>query len=54
MNQFTKAVNFLTEYVAATDNVFSDGDLPNIETGVAYAIRILKSHQDYDGQNPIQ
>jgi hypothetical protein len=51
MNQFTKAVNYLSEYVDATDNVFEDGTLPNIETGVAYALKILRSHQDYDGPN---
>ena len=52
MNLYTKAVDFVDDYVKATNNVFEEGNLPNIETGLEYALKILKSHQDYDGSNP--
>ena len=51
MNLYTRAVQFLEEYVKATESVFDEGNLPNIETGVEHALKILKAHQDYDGPN---
>lgn len=50
-NAYTRAVDFIWEYVQATDSVFEDGDLPGIESGLEYAMKVLKSHQDYDGKN---
>jgi hypothetical protein len=47
LNTYTKAVKFIEEYLKATNTVFEDQDLPNIETGLEFAIGILKKHDDY-------
>jgi hypothetical protein len=52
MNMYSKAVDYIQEYIAATDSVFEDGGLPGVETSLEYAMKVLKSHQDYDGRNP--
>jgi hypothetical protein len=54
LNQYSKAVQFLQQYLDATNNVFEDQDLPQIETQLEYAMKILRSHQDYDGPNVSQ
>lgn len=51
-NKYTQAVDLIEQYIEATDTVFEDGNLPGIEGKLAYALRVLKSHQDYDGFNP--
>lgn len=53
MNQYTKAVNFIQDYVNATNNVFEEGNLPNIETGLEYALKILRANEAYDGPNQV-
>lgn len=48
MNQYTKAVKFIQDYCNATNNVFEEGNLPNIETGLEYALKILREQPEYD------
>jgi hypothetical protein len=50
LNPYTQAVNVLQEYLDATDSVFDDGDLPGIETKLAYAMLILRQQAQYDGK----
>lgn len=53
-NRYTRAVDYLTEILAAYGEAceLNQLSLPNIESGIDHALRILKSHQDYDGRNP--
>jgi hypothetical protein len=48
LNQYTKAVKFIQDYVDATNNVFEQGNLPAIETGLEYALKILREQEGYD------
>jgi len=52
-NTYTRAVDYLDTILqgfieAAELNQMS---LPNIESGLEFAMKVLKSHQDYDGKN---
>lgn len=53
-NAYTKAVDYIEEVTNAYGEAcdLAQLELPNIESGIVYALQVLKSHQDYDGQNP--
>lgn len=49
-NNYTKAVDYLQQYVEATEKV--QEDLPGVQSSLEYAIFILKSNESYEGSNP--
>lgn len=50
MNQYTKAVNYLEEITRAFQEAaqLNTLSLPNIETGVEFAFKILKEQDGYE------
>ena len=49
-NNYTKAVDYLEQYVRATEVI--QEDLPGVQSSLEHALMILKSNIDYEGQNP--
>lgn len=47
MNQYQAAVNLIEEYIVATDTVFEDGDLNDVEGKLHLALKVLKEQEAY-------
>lgn len=52
-NHYTQAVDLVCQFLEEiTPHIWKDGTFPTMESKYEAAMRILRSHQDYDGKNP--
>ncbi|MCA2570665.1 hypothetical protein [Microcystis sp. M42BS1] len=49
MNKYTQAVDYISQYVEATHAI--QLELPEVESALEVALKILKSNEHYDGHN---
>lgn len=55
MNKYTKAVNYLEDYLELVSPLLNEGELqfPEIESKLEYCIKMLKSNPFYEGELPV-
>jgi hypothetical protein len=53
--QYTAAVNMVADYVANTEHIFAvaQGKFAEVQGQLEYAVQLLKSHSDYDGERTV-